>query len=223
VGDLEAALGHSFHDQQLLTEALTHRSLEAESHTAVSNERLEFLGDAVLGLVIADALYRAGGLDEGDMAKVRAAVVDTGALAEVARAIELGPHLMLGRGEAASGGADKSSILADALEAVIGALYIDGGLEPAQAFILEHWDALVSSRAEAPGQRDYKTRLQEAWASYGLIPEYRVEGWGPDHDRRFRATVFAGDEELGSGEGTSKKRAEQAAARQALGRGVPDA
>ncbi len=216
MAELESALGYVFDDASLLRTALTHRSLEAEYPAAVSNERLEFLGDAVLGLVVAGELYEAGDMPEGAMAKVRAAVVNEAALARVARQLALGDHLGLGKGEAASGGRDKASILADALEAVIGAIYLDGGIEPALRFIKTHWKELIEDRAAAPGERDYKTRLQEVLAKRGEVPAYDVTGAGPDHDREFAARVAAGGAVLGEGIGSSKKRAEQAAARGAL-------
>jgi ribonuclease III len=214
VADLE--LGYRFRDLTLLEQALTHRSLEAEDEEASSNERLEFLGDAVLGLVIADELYASGEHDEGAMAKIRAAVVSESALAGVAEELGLGSHLRMGKGERDSGGSAKPSILSDALEAVIGAIYLDGGFEPARVFIVAQWRALVADRAITPGERDYKTRLQEVLARRGEVPDYAIVGTGPDHDRRFSADVSAGGVALGSGLGSSKKRAEQDAARQAL-------
>lgn len=216
MADLGIDLGYTFDDASLLRTALTHRSLEAEYPAAVSNERLEFLGDAVLGLVIAAELYAAGDLPEGAMAKVRAAVVSEAALARVARSLGLGDHIGLGKGEAASGGDDKASILADALEAVIGAIFLDGGIDPARRFITTHWESLIAERAAAPGERDYKTRLQEVLARRGEVPAYGITGSGPDHDRVFAARVTVGGVLLGSGSGSSKKRAEQDAARSAL-------
>lgn len=216
MADLEAALGHFFDDSSLLTLALTHRSLEAEAEGEVSNERLEFLGDAVLGLVVASELHETWDLPEGSMAKVRAAVVDEAALAGVAHSIGLGEHLRLGRGEEASGGRHKASILADTMEAVIGAVYLDAGFEAAGAVVLRHWKPLLAARVSEPGRRDYKTRLQEVLAQRGLVPAYEVSGTGPDHAREFSAVVEAGGEPLGAGLGRSKKRAEQAAARAAL-------
>lgn len=216
MADLESALGYVFDDRSLLTLALTHRSLEAEDPSEASNERLEFLGDAVLGLVVAAELFDSWDMPEGSMAKVRAAVVDEAALALVARRIGLGEHLRLGRGEEGTGGYDKPSILSDALEAVIGAVYVDGGFEAARDMILAHWQPLLEERATSPGRRDYKTRLQELLARRGTVPEYTVRGRGPDHDREFTATVEAGGRRLGSGVGRSKKRAEQDAARVAL-------
>jgi ribonuclease-3 len=216
VPDLEETLGYTFANGSLLTLALTHRSLEAEDEQEFSNERLEFLGDAVLGLVIADELLANWDMDEGAMAKVRAAVVSEAALAGVARRLDLGDHLRLGKGELTSGGNDKSSILADALEAVIGAVFLDGGFDPARSFILGNWEDLVAERAVAPGGRDYKTRLQEVLARRGSVPEYSVGGIGPDHAREFTASVVVDGSTLGRGTGSSKKRAEQEAARQAL-------
>lgn len=216
MADLEATLGYTFTDRSLLDLALTHRSLEAEDERESSNERLEFLGDAVLGLVIADELLANWDMDEGAMAKVRAAVVSEPALAGVARDLHLGDHLRLGKGEQTSGGRDKSSILADALEAVIGAVFLDGGFDPARSFIVENWEDLVAERALAPGERDYKTRLQEVLARRGAVPEYSVGGIGPDHAREFTAAVSVEGTTLGGGTGSSKKRAQQEAAREAL-------
>jgi ribonuclease-3 len=216
VPDLEETLGYTFADESLLTLALTHRSLEAEDERELSNERLEFLGDAVLGLVIADELLASWDMDEGGMAKVRAAVVSEAALAGVARQLGLGDHLRLGKGEQISGGKDKSSILADALEAVIGAVFLDGGFSPARSFIVGNWRDLLTERAVAPGERDYKTRLQEVLARRGDVPEYSVGGVGPDHAREFTASVLVDGSTLGGGTGSSKKRAEQEAAREAL-------
>lgn len=218
---LESAIGHSFKDSALLELALTHRSHGEEG--APSNERLEFLGDALLGLVVADRLFANEDLAEGEMAKVRAAVVNEAALASVAVGIGLGDELLLGKGEEASGGRGKASILADAMEALLGAVYLDGGLEAAASVIDTHWSALIAERSATPGRRDYKTRLQEALAQRELAPEYEIEGSGPDHERSFSAVVSAAGERLGSGIGSSKKRAEQAAAREALGRIEPDA
>lgn len=216
MAELEEILGYTFTDRSLLTLALTHRSLEAEDEQESSNERLEFLGDAVLGLVIADDLLAGWDMDEGAMAKVRAAVVNEAELAGVARELGLGDHLRLGKGEQTSGGRNKSSILADTLEAVIGAVFLDGGFDPARIFILRNWEDLVAERAVAPGERDYKTRLQEVLARRGAVPEYKVGGFGPDHAREFTASVLVDGSTLGGGKGSSKKRAQQEAARHAL-------
>ncbi len=214
---LEERLGHVFSDPGLLRLALTHRSVSSEDSTRQDNERLEFLGDAVLQLVVTHLLYEGWPeLPEGQMAKVRASVVSRSTLAAVARELELGGFVDLAAGEEASGGREKDSILADTLEAVIGALYLDGGLDASRRFILKLWQDRIALRAKQPGIKDYKTRLQEALARSGRRPVYEVEGSGPDHERRFTAVVSVDDRILGRGEGGSKKEAEQAAARVAL-------
>ena len=230
---LGARLGWAFRDGQLLRQALSHRSWCAEAGGTPSNERLEFLGDAVLGLAVAEHCYRAyPDLPEGALAKVRAAVVNTGVLAEVAAELDLGAALLLGRGEDASGGRRKASILANAVEAVIGAVYLDGGWEPATGLVLGLLGDRIAEAAAGPGFDDFKTRLQElVLRRMGQLPRYDVEGTGPDHARRYRAALFVAGRQLGSGEGRSKKDAEQAAARAALAaignemgqRGVGDA
>lgn len=215
---LEEALGHRFADRGLLGWSLTHRSVVAEDGEGPDNERLEFLGDAVLQLVVTDYLFATYGEHaEGQMAKVRAACVSRPALARVARAVGVGPALQLGVGEARTGGADKDSILADAMEAVIAALYLDGGLDAARAAILRWWEPMLVTRATDPGARDFKTRLQEALAKDGKRPVYRLSDEGPDHDKTFTAVVEVDGVALGTGIGGSKKAAQQAAAEEALG------
>jgi ribonuclease III len=220
---LEQALGHTFGDRSLLERALTHRSHDP----AVSNERLEFLGDSVLEFVITGYLYASSGLDEGMMTKVRVSVVSRAALVEVAGRIGVGEAVALGSGEEEAGGREKASILADTLEALLGAVYLDGGIEAVHRVVLAHWAPLVADQIAAPGERDYKTRLQEVLAQQGQTPSYAAEGEGPEHARVFFATVAVGGRVLGMGTGTSKKRAEQAAARHALdtlrAEGEPDA
>lgn len=217
VAALEAALGHTFEDGAILVEALTHSSYASEHAGTGYNERFEFLGDAVLQLAITEFLFAAyPDLPEGQMAKIRAASVSGAELAAVARRLDLGDHLRLGRGEEASGGREKDSILADAMEAVIAAVHLDAGYPVARQVILELWEDRVRSRATQPGRRDYKTRLQELLAAGQRRPEYEVTGTGPDHDRQFTAVVRVDGEEWGRGEGRSKKQAEQEAARQAL-------
>jgi ribonuclease-3 len=183
----------------------------------VSNERLEFLGDAVLGLVVTDYIFRTyPDLPEGELAKVRAAVVNAGALAEVAAELDLGRALLLGKGEDASGGREKPSILADAMEAVIGAVYLDAGWDGAAAMVMQLLGERIEEAAAGPGGQDFKTRLQELAARrFDQVPRYEVLDEGPDHAKRFFATVHLAGEPRGSGEGRSKKQAEQAAARQA--------
>jgi len=214
---LEKRLGHTFASPALLDLALTHRSVSSDNPARNDNERLEFLGDAVLQLAVTDFLYGAyPQLAEGQMAKVRAAVVSRGTLAEIARSLDLGAHLALAPSEEATGGREKDSILADAIEAVIGAVYLDGGLKSAESVILSLWSSRVAERARQPGVRDYKTRLQELTARVGRRPVYRVEGSGPDHDRWFKAVVAIDGTDYGTGEGRSKKQAEQEAARLAI-------
>ncbi len=216
---MPAAIGYQFADPELLKLALSHRSWCAENGHVESNERLEFLGDAVLGLTIADKIFvHYPELPEGQLAKLRAGVVNSVTLAEIAREITLGESLLLGKGERATGGADKQSILADALEAIIGAVYLDGGFEAARALILRLWDAHVAdAMREGPGGFDHKTRLQElAVAVVDQAPRYEVTTTGPDHARIFDAQVRIGGDVLGNGTGSSKKEAEQAAAGQAV-------
>ncbi|MCU0274608.1 MAG: ribonuclease III [Acidimicrobiales bacterium] len=224
--ELADRLGHRFADPVLLEQALTHRSWCAEHPGTPSNERLEFLGDAVLGLVVTDRLFHVeGALPEGELAMARAAVVSTEALAQVASDLELGEHLRLGKGEDATGGRAKRSILADAMEAVLGAVYVDAGIEAARSVILPLVAGRLDSAVAGPGEADHKTRLQEASARrFGQVPRYEVSGTGPDHDRRFTAVVRIGGVERGQGMGKSKKEAEQAAAREAFRslRGEPE-
>ncbi|MGB8359802.1 MAG: ribonuclease III [Acidimicrobiia bacterium] len=216
---LEERLQHNFAQPALLRLALTHRSVTADDPVRNDNERLEFLGDAVLQLVVTDLLYGSyPQLAEGQMAKVRAAVVSRGTLSEIARELEVGEFIELAPSEEATGGRHKDSILADAVEAIIGAVYLDGGMEPASTVVLRLWSSRVAERAKQPGVKDYKTRLQELTARDGHRPEYNVEGSGPDHDRRFSAVVSVDGKEWGTGEGRSKKQAEQAAAQVALER-----
>lgn len=215
--DLISALGHDFVDDTLLMSALIHRSHTAEHPGDPDNERMEFLGDAVLQLVVTDYLFEHHGeLKEGQMAKVRAACVNREELAVVAQRVGLGGHIRLGVGEEQSGGRTKASILADTMEAVIAAVYLDGGIEAARTCVLDLWMPLIEGKAADPGRRDFKTRLQEALAAKGKRPTYVVDGTGPDHDRRFEATVVVDGEILGAGLGRSKKEAEQAAARSAI-------
>jgi ribonuclease III len=213
--ELMTRLGRAFDDQTLLVQAVSHRSWCAEAGGHPSNERLEFLGDAVLGFVVADHCYRTySDSSEGDMAQVRSAVVNTNVLAEVAAELQLGDAVRLGRGEEASGGRSKASILADSFEAVIGAVYLDGGWEAARTFVLKFLGTRISAAAAGPGAGDHKTRLQEFVVHlHGQAPRYEVVGSGPDHDRRFKANVFVAGNMVGHGVGRSKKDAEQAAAR----------
>lgn len=201
----------------LLEQALTHRSFAYEHGGLPTNERLEFLGDAVLGMIVTDALFRGyPQLPEGQLAKLRAAVVNTRALAGVARALGVGAHLRLGRGEEASGGRDKASILADTLEALLGAVYVEQGIAAVTALVQRLFDPLIAVSAGLGAGLDWKTSLQELAAGGGHgAPEYQIDESGPDHQKNFRARVLLGGRECGHGEGGSKKEAEQHAAEQA--------
>ncbi len=196
---------------------MAHRSWCAETPGQESNERLEFLGDAVLGLVVTDHIFRSyPDLPEGELAKVRAAVVNSETLAEVANSLDVGSALLLGKGEDASGGREKSSILADATEAVIGAVYLDGGWVPAARLVMSLLGDRIKEASVGPGGQDYKTRLQELVARQrDQLPRYEVRDEGPDHAKRFYARVLVEGELVGQGQGRSKKQAEQAAAREA--------
>ena len=211
--ELPAVLGVPLSDD-ILERALTHRSYAYENGNLPTNERLEFLGDSVLGLVVTDTLYRGyPNLPEGQLAKLRAAVVNMTALADVARGLSLGEYVRLGRGEEGTGGRDKPSILADTLEAVIGATYIDCGLDEASGLVHRLFDAVIERSALLGAGLDWKTSLQELTANRGLgVPEYHVKDSGPDHQKLFHAVVKVGSRELGAGEGRSKKAAEQLAA-----------
>jgi ribonuclease-3 len=213
---LEAALAVRF-DRDLLERALTHRSYAYENGGLPTNERLEFLGDAVLGLVVTAALFHNHpDLAEGQLAKLRASVVNMRALAEVARGLGpagLGPHLLLGKGEEATGGRDKASILADTLEALLGAVYLQHGLDTATEVIGRLFGDLMAEAAGRGAALDWKTSLQELTAGSGLgVPEYRIEQAGPDHAKTFTAWVLVAGDRFGGAEGRSKKEAEQRAA-----------
>jgi ribonuclease-3 len=214
---LRAQLGTPDLDPGLLELALTHRSYAYEHGGLPTNERLEFLGDAVLGLVVADTLFRShGDLPEGQLAKLRAAVVNARALASVARGLELGGYLRLGRGELTTGGPDKSSILADTLEALIGAVYLDAGFAGAEALVHRLFDPLLASASELGAGLDWKSSLQELAAELGVgAPEYLIAESGPDHAKAFTAAVRLASIVYEQGSGHSKKEAEQQAARNA--------
>ncbi len=215
---LAERLGHSFGDLSLLQHALAHRSWCGEQEGgAPSNERLEFLGDAVLGLIVASYSYkRFPDFAEGKLAKVRSAVVNARVLAGVAGRLGVGDVLLLGRGEEGSGGRAKASILADAFEAVLGAVYLDAGWDAAQRLVLRELGDSIEQAGREPDDFDHKSRLQEKAVRDGEgTPRYVVEGSGPDHDRAYRAEVYLGGTCRGTGEGRSKKDAEQEAARAA--------
>ena len=211
---LAARVGHTFADIELLATALRHRSWIAENGGFESNERLEFLGDAVLGWVVADLVYRRhDDLAEGKLTDLRKSVVNAVALAEVASELGIGECLQLGKGEDAAGGRAKTSILSDALEAIFGAVYLDAGPLEAHRVIADIFDAQITRALAGLDRLDAKTRLQEIASRIGDgAVSYRVTDEGPDHEKVFHATVFVGDRELGSGVGRSKKAAEQIAA-----------
>lgn len=215
---LAARLGHHFADLALLERAVAHRSWCAEHPGHPSNERLEFLGDAVLGWVIADLVYREHhDLPEGKLTDLRKSVVNATALAEIAESVDLGSCLLLGKGEAAAGGRRKPSILSDALEAVIGAVYLDGGVLAVSELIRRHFAQPLATAAGQLDRLDFKTLLQELAArSLAGAPVYEVSDDGPEHAKTFTATVLVGGEPRGEGVGRSKKLAEQAAARAAF-------
>jgi ribonuclease-3 len=214
---LDRILGVRFRDGTLRQLALTHRSHAFEHALPANNERLEFLGDAVLGVVVTDMAFREfPDMPEGELAKLRAAIVNMGALADIARDLGLGRFVLLGRGEEMSGGRDKSSILADALEALLGAIYLDRGLSTARKLIERVFRPRMIAYVRGEGERDYKTILQElASAEVRSVPDYRIRERGPDHQKEFTATVFLAGEEWGTGMGRSKKEAEQQAAHEA--------
>ena len=219
---LESRLGYRFRDRGLLEHALTHRSKAHEdpSGGVIDNESLEFLGDAVLGLVIADALCRKfPQSSEGQKSKIKAMLVSTAALAELAERLDLGEHMILGRGEEKTGGRRKHALLADTCEALIAAIYLDGGLEPARQFILrELGDTLEQAGRPDYFGRDHKSRLQEALQSLGRsLPTYRVVGEaGPEHRKLFHVEVLVAGDVIAQGTGRTKKDAEQDAAKAAL-------
>lgn len=217
---LKTALGHQFRKPALLAEALRHRSYVNENPPdgLRDNERLEFLGDAVLGLAVGHLLMRTRpDLSEGDLSRTRAGLVNETQLAEIARSLEIGRHLQLGRGERQTGGQNKNSILADAFEAVVAAIYLDGGFDAAFDFVQRQFSGLLDSAGPAGTETDFKSRLQEqVQLSHRITPVYRVvKEEGPDHEKTFTVAVSVGEMEA-RGRGKSKKTAEQAAARAAL-------
>jgi ribonuclease III len=216
---LRSALGEPVLDAELLERALTHRSYAYEHGGLPTNERLEFLGDSVLGVVVTETLYLTHpDLSEGHLAKLRAAVVNARALAGVGRKIQLGTYVKLGRGEDTTGGRDKASILSDTVEAVIGAVHLSGGLETSAQVVHLLFDPLLEAASALGAGLDWKTSLQELSAEHGLgVPEYLIEDEGPDHMKTFTAQVRVGEGRYGNGVGRSKKEAEQAAAETAYG------
>ena len=214
LAECASRIGYAFQNPSLLRQALIHRSWQAENSDPLTNERFEFLGDAVLGWVIADvAFHRLADMPEGKLTDLRRSVVNMHALADIARQLGIGEFLLLGKGEDAAGGRDKSSILADALEALIGAVYLDGGAPAAYEMVKRLLSDSVEEAIPHLEMFDAKTRLQELCARLSIgIPLYEVEGEGPDHERVFTAVVHLDGRSYGSGEGRTKKAAEQIAA-----------
>ena len=219
--ELQKKINYEFQDVKLLKEALTHSSYSNEYKKIKNrnNERLEFLGDSILGLIISNYLFRLKKeLPEGELTKIRAAIVCERSLKEVAKSIQLGEYLYLGKGEESTGGRTRDSILADATEALIAAIYLDGGFRKATDFVLEHMGDIISQAIQGKIMRDYKTQLQE------LIQKDKkeniiyklVDQLGPDHDKTFKMNVFLGEKLIGTGIGKSKKEAEQEAAKDAM-------
>ncbi len=216
---LEDALGHRFEDRSLLRQALSHRSFVAEHPGSESYERLEFLGDAVLQLAVTRYIFdRYPDASEGEMAKIRASVVSEPTLADLAGDLAVADALFLGRGEELTGGRGKASILSDVVEALFGALFLEVGYDASERIVVDLLSPFVDERARLPGGRDYKTRLQEVLVAEGTAPSYTVAESGPQHAKRFHAVVTSGGRVIGEGTGTSKKRAEQAAAEDAFER-----
>jgi len=221
---LEKIIKYEFIKKDLLVEALTHSSYANEKKIGLYNERLEFLGDSVLGIVISDYLFRNyPKLPEGELTKTRAKIVCEPTLADCARAITLGDYLLLGKGEEATGGRDRTSLLADAYEALIGAIYLDGGIESAQGFILSNMNSIIKDAIKGKIFIDYKTKLQEIIqnGSNNTITYELVKEYGPDHNKTFYTQVKKNDVVIGYGNGKSKKESEQNAAKMAL-RGEKD-
>jgi ribonuclease-3 len=212
--ELRAALGDPVLDPELLDRALTHRSFAYENGGLPTNERLEFLGDSVLGVVVTETLYRQHpDLSEGRLAKLRAAVVNARALADVGKQIGLGEYIKLGRGEETTGGREKASILSDTVEAVIGAVHLSGGIEVSTDVVHKLFDPRIEEASAMGAALDWKTSLQEVAAEHSLgVPEYLIADEGPDHAKTFTARVRVGARVYGNGQGHSKKEAEQAAA-----------
>jgi ribonuclease-3 len=226
IKDLEKAIGYQFRDLSLLQNALAHSSYANERwhNSLMSNERLEFLGDSVLGMLVANYLYRTfPNRPEGELTRMRADMVCEKTLARVAGQLELGKHLLLGKGEEQGGGRSRESILADAVESVIAACYLDGGMEAAKAFVEKF--ILVTVPTQKMNNADYKTALQElVQQKKNQTLSYRLVGEsGPDHDKKFEVELTLNGTVVGTGTGSSKKRAEQQAAQVAMEKLFPEA
>lgn len=220
-------IGYAFRDSSLLLRALTHSSYvnETGQDYCMNNERLEFLGDAVFDAIISDHLYnRLDGVEEGHLTKLRAAIVCEASLAECAARLRVGEHLRLGKGEEHTGGRMRQSIIADAMEAIIGAVYLDGGWDKVKGFVLSAFKNTIEEAVAGKLNFDYKTALQERFQAHGeVLIQYKVvKEEGPDHDKTFFVTLSVDGKEIGFGSGHSKKEAEQKAARKAMESGGTD-
>lgn len=219
LADFQHSISYTFKDPQLLERALTHKSFANENKVPYHNERMEFLGDAVLSLIVSEHLMRTcPDSTEGDLSRLRAAIVSEPALAVIGRTLALGSYLLLGKGEEQTGGRDKDSLLADALEALIAALYLDAGKDTAEAFILRFFEDVIKRTCASRTTLDYKTALQERCQErLKQLPEYRVVSEaGPDHQKQFDVELLVRGQVYGRGTGKSKKEAEQKAAKEAL-------
>ncbi|MCK9419315.1 MAG: ribonuclease III [Nitrospirae bacterium] len=219
LSDIQQRIGYTFKDAELLERALTHKSYANENRVPYHNERMEFLGDSVLSLVISEYLMKTcPDSTEGDLSRLRAAVVSEPALAAVSRGIALGDHLLLGKGEDQTGGRNKDSLLSDCLEALIAAVYLDSGKDAAESLVIRLFEEVITKSSTSGGSLDYKTELQElCQEQLKQLPEYRsVSETGPDHQKLFEMEVWVKGQLSGRGLGKSKKEAEQRAAKEAL-------
>tara|TARA_B100000131_G_scaffold323261_1_gene381111 strand:+ start:18361 stop:19056 length:696 start_codon:yes stop_codon:yes gene_type:complete len=214
---LENNIGYKFKNKKILITALTHKSKENKKSTSESNQRYEFLGDAVLELVITKYLFdHYPKMEEGDLTKIRSSAVKQGTLVEIATQISIGDYISMSSSEEATGGRSKKSILEDSIEALIAGIYLDGGITGAERFIRKFFFPKIANLSLVPGEEDYKTRLQEVYAKKGKTLLYKDSSKGPDHRKLFFSEVIVGEVVIGSGEGHSKKSAQQAAAEVAL-------
>lgn len=217
LSDLEKSIGYKFKDKKYLKIALTHKSYLDEYPELHSNQRYEFFGDAILDFDLTEYLFKKyPDLDEGSLTKIRSSAVNQFYLVKLGRKINIGKYLFLSKAEESTGGREKDSILEDALEALIAALYFDGGLSAVNNFVSKFIYPSIKELSLNPGQKDYKTRLQEYFAKQGLKVKYEDTSHGPDHDKNFSANVLLDENVIGSGIGKSKKSAQQSAAKDAL-------
>ena len=217
IEDFEKTIGYSFKDKKLLKIALTHKSYLDENPDLTSNQRYEFFGDTILDFDLTEYLFKHfPDLDEGRLTKIRSSAVNQTNLVKLGKEINIGSFMFLSKAENSTGGRNKSSIIEDAVEALIAALYFDGGLTAVNGFVSKYIYPSIKELSENPGQKDYKTRLQEYYAKVGKKVNYMDSSTGPDHDKKFQTQVFLDKEIIGVGEGKSKKSSQQEAAKQAL-------